>query len=244
MVRASICLATFNGEKFLDIQLQSILGQLSVEDELVIVDDGSSDHTLDILKSYQDQRIKLFQNSRNKGVNETFARAMSYAKGQYIFLSDQDDRWIEGRLDRMITALEPDQPGLVVSNYALINEKGDMIGDGLAERLKAEDSDRSLRNILKVLRGNMNYYGCAMGFTREFRDIALPLPRSTESHDLWFGIMGNALAKIVHLEQDTLEHRIHGNNASIISRPLHSKLLSRMSMVWQIIQAYKRRMSA
>jgi len=83
-------MATFNGERYLKEQLDSILSQLGDEDELIISDDGSSDKTLEIIHAYKDKRIRFFHN-RRKGIANNFENALSRARGEFIFLADQDD---------------------------------------------------------------------------------------------------------------------------------------------------------
>ena len=92
----SVCMATYNGAQFIKEQIDSILCQLSTEDELIISDDGSTDETLSIINSYKDNRIKVFQHKAAEGsafikATRNFENAMSHAVGDYIFLSDQDD---------------------------------------------------------------------------------------------------------------------------------------------------------
>ena len=101
----SVCMATYNGERYLREQVDSILRELGEGDELVISDDGSTDSTLDIIKSFGDVRIKIFHNEGHHGVNGNFENAISKSTGDYIFLSDQDDVWIEGKVKECLEAL-------------------------------------------------------------------------------------------------------------------------------------------
>lgn len=94
----SVCMATYNGAKFLTQQLESIIPQLNEEDELVIVDDCSTDNTLRIIQSTNDFRIKIFLNETNRGHVYSFGRALELASNDIIFMSDQDDIWLEGRI--------------------------------------------------------------------------------------------------------------------------------------------------
>lgn len=82
----SVCMATYNGERFLNEQIDSILPQLSVYDELVISDDNSTDSTRDIIKSYQDSRIKFFHNEQRKGVTHNFEMALIHSKEISFYL--------------------------------------------------------------------------------------------------------------------------------------------------------------
>lgn len=90
----SVCMATYNGEEYIKEQLESILCQLGEMDEIIISDDGSTDNTLNIIESYNDSRIKIHINTGKHGFVYNFENALQKAKGEYIFLSDQDDIWL------------------------------------------------------------------------------------------------------------------------------------------------------
>lgn len=241
MTENSVCMATYNGTQYLSEQVASILAQLGVDDELVVVDDASSDGTVALLESMSDPRIRLVQNPQNLGVNSTFERAISLAQGKVIFLSDQDDIWRPGRLAQMRAALVDADAGLVVSNYGLIDQDGAALDQHLMTPLRASDGPRRAANFLGILAGKRNYYGCAMCFTAAFAQRALPFPKPMECHDLWLAICANADGALVHLEQDTLAHRVHGSNASIISRSVMAKLNARLELLALIWKAsYKR----
>ena len=123
----SVCIATYNGEKYIKEQLLSILPQLGKKDEVIISDDHSTDNTLDIVKGLNDNRIKIVMNNREKGYTSNFENALSYAIGDYIFLSDQDDIWMSNKVDYCIAELK--EYDLVVSDAILINSKGEKIDD-------------------------------------------------------------------------------------------------------------------
>ncbi|MEO5643505.1 MAG: glycosyltransferase, partial [Bacteroidia bacterium] len=94
MTRISVCLATYNGEKYIGEQLQSILIQLSQHDEVIISDDSSSDRTIDIVQAFGDSRIIILHGQTFRSPIRNFENALSHAGGQYIFLADQDDVWL------------------------------------------------------------------------------------------------------------------------------------------------------
>ena len=102
----SVGLASYNGERYIREQVDSIIAQLDSIDELVISDDGSTDGTLDILASYNDPRIHVYHNEENHGVNGNFENALKHSQGDYIFLSDQDDVWLPGKVEACLKALE------------------------------------------------------------------------------------------------------------------------------------------
>lgn len=91
----SVCIATYNGEKYLKEQLDSIIPQLTAQDELIISDDGSKDTTMEIIKRYaaNDSRIKVYKGP-GKGVIANFEFAINQTQGEFIFLADQDDVWL------------------------------------------------------------------------------------------------------------------------------------------------------
>ena len=101
----SVCIATYNGEKYILEQILSILPQLKENDEIIVSDDSSTDTTLEIIKNINDKRIQIFKNTGNHGVNSNFDNALKRAHGEYIFLSDQDDVWLPGKVDRCLAEL-------------------------------------------------------------------------------------------------------------------------------------------
>ena len=129
----SVCMATYNGERYIRQQIDSILSQLELSDELIISDDGSTDSTLEIIKSYHDIRIKVFHHqqsaSHNKSyqtninVTANFENALRHSKGEYVFLSDQDDIWVHNKIIKMRHVLEK-CGGVVMSSFTVIKSDG------------------------------------------------------------------------------------------------------------------------
>jgi len=238
-VKISVCMATYNGQQFITAQIESILKQISHDDEVIVIDDCSSDNTIQILESYNDTRIKIFHNNRNRGPVYSFDRAVSLAGNEIVILSDQDDIWAEGRVSKMADALLMSGKSLVSSNSYFIDERGSVIDD-LFDTVKSEDSPRHLKNILGIFLGGKSYWGCAMAFRRDIIPIILPIPEYVESHDLWIVFAGNIIKSNIHLEEKTLFRRVHGNNASILKRPLSLKIKSRVIFLRSIITIYFR----
>ncbi|MDV7237616.1 glycosyltransferase, partial [Listeria monocytogenes] len=94
--RISVCMAAYNGANHIREQIESILLELSATDELVIIDDCSTDSTKSVVEGIGDPRIRLIAGTTNAGYVRTFERALSESRGRYVFLSDQDDIWIPG----------------------------------------------------------------------------------------------------------------------------------------------------
>ncbi len=231
----SVCMATYNGTRFLREQLDSILPQLGPDDELVVVDDHSSDGTVGLLRSYGDARIRVHVNERNLRAPASFARSIALARGEVIVLADQDDTWLAGRVDALVAAL--DAPGIVAvaSNSDYVDATGRPVAFPMPP-LAATDSRRHVANLARIYAGRAAYYGCAMAFRASFRSVLLPMPRYVEAHDLWTAMAANLAGGIAHMERATLRRRIHGNNASVIVRPLHRKLWARVKFTLSLVQ--------
>jgi glycosyltransferase involved in cell wall biosynthesis len=103
-MKISVCVATYNGERFIHQQLSSIVCQLAKDDEIVIVDDASSDATIERIESFRDAWIRIVRHERNCGVVNTFGHALTEARGNCIFLCDQDYIWAPSRVSRLIEA--------------------------------------------------------------------------------------------------------------------------------------------
>lgn len=210
----SVCMATYNGEKFIKEQIDSILCQLSEDDELIISDDGSTDKTLEIINSYDDKRIKLlFHNSKNIsiGISEltnfyyttsNFENALKCAKGDYIFLADQDDIWEKDRINLMIQELHEND--LVMCNFSLI----DGSGKKTCEKFYDKDPISKFR-IINIIKSK--FIGCCMAFTRVLLDKSLPFPPELMAHDYWIGCLSS---KYKFIDISLHRYRRHGYNVS------------------------------
>ena len=102
----SVCLATYNGAATLHQQLSSILAQLGPDDEVIVSDDGSTDGTLNVVRAFNSPIVRIVQGPRTGSPIQNFEHALQQARGEYVFLSDQDDLWLEGKVQRMVAVLE------------------------------------------------------------------------------------------------------------------------------------------
>jgi glycosyltransferase involved in cell wall biosynthesis len=223
----SVCMATYNGDLFVGEQIRSILGELRPTDELIVVDDFSSDDTLQIVEAFHDARIRVFRNERNLGHVASFEKAIGLIRNPVILLADQDDRWLPGRVERLVWALEKSGAMVATSNSTYMDRRG-VPTTGSTWRVSASRSRQHLRNILRIFAGRAAYFGCAMAFRRDLVALILPVPRFVESHDLWIALAANMARSNVHLDGNTLVRRIHGGNASLKRRTIVQKLRSRV----------------
>ena len=235
-IRASICMATYNGSRYIEEQLESILRELGPNDEIVIVDDASSDGTVERIRSFRDARIRLIEAASNQGYVKSFEQAALASRGDAIFLSDQDDVWVEGRLDAMLAALG--SAAVVASNFDVLGG-GDRPGIPL---LQESDSARHRANLFGILVGYRAYYGCGMAFRREVLASFAPIPPYLrESHDLWLAILGNSAGSIRHLDGATLLRRIHDDNATPRGwRSMRVILAARVVLLRLMLEARRR----
>ncbi|WP_284983711.1 glycosyltransferase [Arthrobacter sp. efr-133-TYG-118] len=238
--RVSVCMATFMGAKFIHEQLESILSQLSDDDEVVIVDDASRDDTVAKILAVADPRIRLIRAETNQGYVKSFGQAVLASRGRFIFLADQDDVWTEGRVDSMLSALTT--AAVVASNF-------DVLGGGprpSIPKLDSADSRRHLGNLFGILIGYRAYYGCGMAFRRDILDLFSPIPDYLrESHDLWLAIVGNVSGSITHLDRSTLLRRLHEDNATPRGwRSLRVILAARLVLIRLMLEARRRSLAS
>jgi glycosyltransferase involved in cell wall biosynthesis len=198
-------MATYNGEKYIRQQLGSILGQIGESDEIIISDDFSSDRTVEIIKTFDDKRIRLLENNRFHSPAYNFENALEKATGDIIFLSDQDDIWLENKVKIMMGLLR--QYELVVSDCIIINENENILQESF---FKIRGSKKGLLNNLV----KNSYVGCCMAFNRRILDIALPFPDNLPMHDMWIGMIGELYGKTYFCDQKLVKYRRHDHSAS------------------------------
>lgn len=204
-MRVSVCIATYNGESFIKEQLNSILSQLSENDEIIISDDGSKDDTLHIIKAFNDFRIKVFINKNKHGVIPNFENALKHAKGDYIFLCDQDDVWEMNKVQTCISYLQENI--LVLHDASLIDKNGN----------KYCNSYFALRHSKTGYISNLyrnSYLGCCMAFRKELLKYIFPFPKRIEMHDRWIGLQAELHGKTALISLPLSRYRIHGGNVS------------------------------
>ena len=195
----SVCIATYNGSKYIKEQIDSILPQLDECDEIIVSDDSSTDNTLSILKSYHDRRIIIFTNQKFNSPIYNFENALKHAKGDIIFLSDQDDIWEFNKVQVMISFLQ--KKSLVVSDCYIINQDKNVICDSL---FNGKVPNAGV--FINILRNH--YIGCCMAFRREILNAALPFPSSLAMHDIWLGLCASAFYSAVFIPNRLIKYRL------------------------------------
>ena len=227
--KISVCIAAYQGKRYIGLQLRSILAQLSAEDEVIVVDDASTDGTYDELCAMQDHRLGVLRNPRNEGVLRTFEKALLHCSGEIVFLSDQDDLWLSKKVDTVLDAfaLDPNLM-LVASDAILINEDGDKIGDSFyAQRGKFRAGLWS-----NLLIGK--FHGCTMAFRSALLRSVLPFPQDARvHHDTWIGCMNAILGgKTKYISEPLVAYRRHSTNVTGRTRlSNYTRLMMRYKMI-------------
>lgn len=226
----SVCLATYNGEKYLREQLDSIICQLSDTDELIISDDGSGDATIDIVKSYHDNRIRLFENKGKHGFISNFENALKQSVGEIILLSDQDDIWKPNKVRVVTDSLK--SCDLVVHDAELVDKEGRSIGKTYYQTMHKHTG--FVANLLKP-----RFLGCCMAFNRKVLNKALPLVER-RGHDYWIGMIAIIGFKVSFVDDILISYRRHGGNVTTSSeksdKSLYKKYLKRLNMIYELLR--------
>ena len=240
MIRASVAMAVYNGEKYICQQIDSILVQLEEKDELVISYDKSSDNTWQIIQGYaqRDPRVRVVENPYGGGVQNNFTSAVLSCRGRYIFLSDQDDMWYDNKIATVVSAFETTGADLVVHDGYMTDAELNIQEGTIFQRYGTYNNP--LLNIVK-----QNFWGCCMAFRREIRELVCPFPnKGGVGHDIWIGILMGFSGKIVRLHECLIAHRVHGNNVTAPkTRPFFVVLEHRLWLLYFLIKKLWQRLS-
>lgn len=204
----TVCVATYNGERYINEQIASILSQLSKDDEIIVSDDGSQDKTIEIVKSFHDERIKLYENKGKHGVVPNFENALKHSSGDIIFFSDQDDIWAEEKVEVCARVLK--DVDLVVHNSRVVFEDGNHQDEDFFKLRHSRGG--YWKNLVKN-----SFVGSCMAFRKDVKEYVLPFPKHILWHDMWIGLMVEKHGKTKFINEKLLYYRRHGDNASATS---------------------------
>lgn len=216
-MKISIAMATYNGEKYLQEQLDSFVNQTRLPDELVVSDDCSSDGTAQIIQEFEKNapfEVRIFCNERNLGHVQNFNRAITQCDGDYIFLSDQDDIWDEKKIDCLYNKLKNHDsiPALVHSDFSYIDSRNNVIHPSFVDKIN-KVHDEVNTNIIRAL-----FYGfcvgCTVAINRKLVNASMPFPEIKVGHDHWllYGAILNG--KVIFVNEQFVFHRVHKENTA------------------------------
>lgn len=211
----SIAMATYNGEEFLEKQLDSILHQTIQEFEVVVCDDQSKDSTWQILKQYakRDKRFHIYRNEKNLGFKKNFEKAIGLTQGDYIALCDQDDIWYPRHLEILLNNIGNNM--LCIGNCDMIDKNGNVYNtryyeDSQQYRYLYNDSIRQSCRILFV---NNPFQGASMLVNRNFINTIIPFPKEVRYHDVWLSLLG-CFCGFIFTQEKVNQYRMTGNNVT------------------------------
>lgn len=216
--KVSVAIAAYNGEKYISQQLKSILDNLSDSDEVIVSDDGSQDRTLEIVRSFQDPRIKIIHGP-SKGVVKNFENAISACSGDVIFLSDQDDVWKPGKVQSVLAHIEKTGCTCVIHDAEIVDKNLKVISPSYFQYRHIKEG-----NFYNIVRPG--YLGCCMAFTKNMKEHILPIPPHIQMHDRWIGAVCGKYGKNAFLYKPLMYYRRHDENVSQMHR----------DSVWKIIK--------
>ena len=220
-------MATYNGAEYIQAQLQSLLSQIGPEDEIVISDDGSTDATLEVIKSIGSPCIRIVQGPRMKSPSKNFENALAHAKGDIIFLCDQDDVWQPNKVAVMLQALKT--AACVVSDCRVVDAQLNVMDPSFYQVVRKHEGrwyNLLVRNC---------YLGCCMAMRREVLDKALPFPKTVPMHDIWLGNVAAFYYSLRFIPDNLMVYRRHGKNPSTTSDPRASSLRQKLVYRYQIV---------
>ena len=214
MFTVSVAMAAYNGGKNIRRQIDSILPQLKENDELVISLNPSTDNTEEIIRSYQDERIRLFY-CEEKGILANFENAIAHTEKDIIFLSDQDDIWHLDKIGTVLNRFQDESITAVCHKRHMVDQDLNAIDDPLMEKQKERCITPS-----EILKQNM-VQGSCLAFRNSLKAMILPIPRSLPMHDSWIGYLASSSGKLLFIEDELIDYVRHEDNASPLT---HQKL--------------------
>lgn len=211
-----VLLATYNGEKYLKEQMDSILSQTYQNIRLLISDDGSTDETRKILKEYQekDKRIKVYEQNENLGCIRNFEFLLKQVQSEVYMLSDQDDIWLPEKIEKTYEKLKQEKADLAFCDLEVVDSNLQTMYPSFNEYMKLNRKIKKYGDSKKL-----NYlYNCVTGCTimarKKWIDKILPLPNQSKYvlHDHWIALIVSLEGKLTYLPETYIKYRQHGNN--------------------------------
>lgn len=212
-----ILMATYNGENYIEKQIESIISQNHKKWKLVIRDDGSFDKTIQILNKYKNsyENIELIEDGKgNLGVARNFSElikaALACVDADYFMFCDQDDVWHTNKIGKTLSAFENSSYSklkIAYSTYHLVDNNGCSLG--------LNNPDYSTKPTVNLLLSQNYIYGCTMMFSRKLAEIAYPIPQAAENHDYWLCLVNAVFGgEFIYVNSPVIDYRQHSNNVS------------------------------
>ena len=225
-----ILLASYNGEKYISEQLDSIINQTYKNWELIIRDDGSKDETVTILNKYEkkDERIKILRDDKgNLGFLKNFEELLFNAKEEFVLFSDQDDFWLKNKLEKFVEKIR-DLDEKVLSKPLLIHCNS-LVCDDKLEIIKEEFIDSK---IAKKTNSNIYFFeyivqGSTSMVNKKMIKESLPFLKNVTLHDRYFHLLSQFLGTRVFIDESLVKYRQHERNEIGANRSIIKNIMSK-----------------
>lgn len=219
MSKVSIAMCTYNGERFIKEQINSLLNQTHKPNEIVICDDNSSDNTISIINEIAKDTnidIKVHINKPNIGVFKNFEKVISLCSGDIIFTCDQDDIWKDTKIDKMLKAFDEDTLVVYCNAAVVLNDENHYLYP-LWEPKDIDDKENGTTSFNTLVYRGGSVAGCCMAFRKELYERIKPFPGNIY-HDDWLITCAVILGKIKSVNEELIYYRQHGDNTVGIIR--------------------------
>lgn len=228
-LKISVALAAYNGEKYIEQQINSILSQIRIDDEIIVSDDNPNSPMSSLVKQIaeSDSRIKYIEGP-SQGVIKNFENAISHATGDVIFLCDQDDVWVDDKVLYVMREIEGGAD-LVLHDAIVTDAELNPTCNSVFEKNRTKPG--LIKNIIKN-----SYMGCCMAFRSELKSDILPFPANLPMHDQWIGLIAQKKYKVKIIDKPLILYRIHGNNVTGGKAKLSTKVKWRINICKNIIR--------
>jgi glycosyltransferase involved in cell wall biosynthesis len=215
----SVVLNSFNGEKYIAKQLDSIINQTILIDEIIILDDASVDDTLEILNTFATKysNIHICNNNQNLGLWASFKRGLELAKYEYLFLADQDDIWALDKVEKMIKMADcknSNLPLLIYSDLKVINESDYLIHNSFWELAGLNPKAATFH---RLMYGNV-VTGCASLINGKMKEYLLHMPEDMMMHDHWMALIAYGFGQFDITDEPLVNYRAHFQSVTEKSR--------------------------
>lgn len=216
--KVDILLSTYNGEEFVEQQLQSICNQTFKDWKLIIRDDGSIDNTLRIISKYIELyplQISLLDDKKgNLGPSSSFFELLTHTNSDYIMFCDQDDYWQKDKIELTINKMveseknHPRKPILVHTDLVIVDKNLNVINQSMWGFQKLDPEKKTLNYLLV----QNNITGCTVMINKETLNYIKYVPKKAVMHDWWLGLIVATFGQITYLDKSTILYRQHGKN--------------------------------
>lgn len=237
MPTISVAMCTYNGARWVAEQVRSIFAQDVAIDEFIVSDDASADDTLAIIErevaaAGHSAVLRIIRNQTPLGVTANFEQALLATTGEFVALSDQDDRWQAGRLSRALAVFDADPAAtLTFGDARIIDGDGEPTGAALFATLGVSADERARveagRALDALLRRNL-VTGATVLLRRELIDRAVPFPIDWV-HDEWLAVVAALTSRVAIVPGDVIDYRIHGGNQIGVARLTPTVAIGRLT---------------